>query len=146
MYVGLFWVSRRVDHHAPLALEDTGAALIFCWLIFGASRGFGGLPGRLLGSRPIVYLGKTSYGIYIYHFLVPVAFAEAARRLNMHYEDRGFVNFIVTAVVTFCVAALSWHLFERPINGLKRHFRYESAADVLPEEPVVPRSTQAISP
>jgi peptidoglycan/LPS O-acetylase OafA/YrhL len=145
IYVSLFWVSHTVDHHAPLALEDTGAALIFCWLIGGASRGFAGLPGRLLGWRPIVYLGKISYGIYIYHFLVPLAFTEAAKRSSFDYENSGFVNFIVTSVVTFGVAALSWHLFERPINGLKRHFRYESATDVLREEPVVGPSTQAIS-
>jgi peptidoglycan/LPS O-acetylase OafA/YrhL len=146
IYVSLFWVQHTVDHHAPLALEDTGAALIFCWLIGGASRGFAGLPGHLLGWRPIVYLGKISYGIYIFHFLVPLAFTEAARRFSFHYENSGFVNFIVTSVVTFGVAALSWHLFERPINGLKRHFRYESATDVNPEEPMVGPSTQAISP
>ena len=132
IYVSLFWVSHTVDHHAPLALEDTGAALIFCWLIGGASRGFVGAPGRLLEWRPIVYLGKISYGIYIYHFLVPLAFTEAARRLSIHYQNSGFINFVVTSVVTFGVAALSWHFFERPINGLKRHFRYEVAADALP--------------
>ena len=59
---------------------DTGAALVFCWLIGAASRGFVGTTGRLLEWRPIVYLGKISYGIYIYHFLVPLAFTEAARR------------------------------------------------------------------
>jgi peptidoglycan/LPS O-acetylase OafA/YrhL len=145
LYVSLFWVQRSVDHHAPLALEDTGAALVFCWLIYGASRGFGGAFGRLLGWRPTVYLGKISYGIYIYHFLVPVAIAEAARRLNMHYENSGFGNFVVTSLLTFGIAALSWHFFERPINGLKRHFRYERAAAVPAEEPAVAASTQAIS-
>jgi peptidoglycan/LPS O-acetylase OafA/YrhL len=146
LYVTMFWMNHSVDHHAPLALEDTGAALVFCWLIWGASRGFVGFPGRLLEFRPIVYLGKISYGIYIYHFLVPLAFAEGARRLSIHYENSGFANFIVTAVVTFGIAALSWRFFERPINGLKRHFRYEVAAAGPPEEPVVAPSTQAIVP
>jgi peptidoglycan/LPS O-acetylase OafA/YrhL len=145
LYVSLFWVSHSVDRHAPLALEDTGAALIFCWLIYGASRGFAGPFGWLLGRRPIVYLGKASYGIYIYHFLVPVAIAEVARRLNMHYENSGFVNFVATSIITFGIAALSWQFFERPINGLKRHFRYEKAAALPPGEPVVATPTQAIS-
>jgi peptidoglycan/LPS O-acetylase OafA/YrhL len=141
LYASMFWLTHTFDDHVPLALEDTGAALVFCWLIYGASRGFAGLPGRFLEWRPIVYLGKISYGIYIFHFLVPVAFAEAARRLSMHYENSGFLNFVITALVTFGISALSWHAFERPINGLKRHFRYEVAADAVPEEPVLARST-----
>lgn len=51
IYVSLFWVSRSVDHHAPLALESTGAALVFCWLIGSASRGFVRLPGLPISSR-----------------------------------------------------------------------------------------------
>jgi peptidoglycan/LPS O-acetylase OafA/YrhL len=145
IYVSLFWVNRSVDHHVPLSLEDTGAALVFCWLIGSASRGFAGPFGRLLEWRPIVYLGKISYGIYIFHLLVPLAFARAAPHLGVTYENSGFVNFITTSLVTFGVAALSWQVFEGPINGLKRHFRYESATDVVPQDPVVTSSTQAIS-
>jgi peptidoglycan/LPS O-acetylase OafA/YrhL len=147
VYAGLFWIDHSVDSHAPLALEDTGAALVFCWLIGGASLGFTGLPGRLLGWRPLVYLGKISYGIYIFHLLVPLAFSETAKRLSFHYENSGFANFVVTSLVTFGVAALSWQFFERPINGLKRHFRYEiRTPDVAVEEPAVTPSTQALSP
>jgi peptidoglycan/LPS O-acetylase OafA/YrhL len=138
IYAVLFWLSHSYDQHAPLALEDTGAALVFCWLIGTASLGFTGVFGRLLEWRPIVYLGKISYGIYIYHFLVPVAIAAAATHYGRGYTDAGFPNFVVTSLITFAIAALSWTFFERPINGLKRHFRYESvAADVAPEEPVM---------
>jgi peptidoglycan/LPS O-acetylase OafA/YrhL len=146
-YVTLFYVSRAsLDRHAALALEDTGAALVFCWLIGSASQGFGGLFGRLLEWRPIVYLGKISYGIYIFHYLVPVAFGIAAHHIGRTYEDSGFVNFIVTALVTFGVASLSWHFFERPVNGLKRYFRYEVPRDVAPEERSIAPATQAIAP
>ena len=146
LYVSLFWVGRSIDQHAPLALEDTGAALVFCWLIGSASRGFAGPFGRLLEWRPVVYLGKISYGIYIFHYLVPLGFDAAATHFGVEYENSGFFNFIATSLVTFGVAALSWHTLERPINGLKRHFRYESAADVPPQEPVLTPSTQVISP
>jgi peptidoglycan/LPS O-acetylase OafA/YrhL len=139
VYALLFWLNHGIDHHAPLALEDTGAALVFCWLINSASRGFGGAVGALLEWRPIVYLGKISYGIYIFHFLVPLAFAPIARHLNVAYEDAGFLNFVATSLATFAIAALSWELFERPINGLKRYFPYESASVGSP-------AAQAVSP
>ncbi len=91
-----------------------------------------------------MYLGKISYGIYIYHYLVPLAFAAAATRLSVGYEDSGFGNFIATSLVTIGIAALSWHLYERPINGLKRYFRYERAVEVFPEEPVMAPSTRPV--
>jgi peptidoglycan/LPS O-acetylase OafA/YrhL len=146
IYAALYWVQHNVDLHAPLALEDTGAALVFCWLIGLASRGFHGPFGRMLEWRPIVYLGKISYGIYIYHFLVPLLFAHAAAHLSIDYHNSGFLNFVATSLVTFVIAALSWHFFERPINGLKRHFPYERAADGPAEEPVLAPATQTISP
>jgi peptidoglycan/LPS O-acetylase OafA/YrhL len=146
-YAVLFYVSRSsLDRHAALALEDTGAALVFCWLIGSASRGFDGQFGRLLEWRPIVYLGKISYGIYIFHYLVPLAFAAAATHVGLMYENSGFGNFIATSLVTFGVASLSWHFFEHPINGLKRHFRYESAEKVPLEESALTSSTQPVSP
>jgi len=112
--------------------------LFFCWLIGSASRGFQGRFGRLLEWRPIAYLGKISYGIYIFHNLVPVAFAAIATSLGIHYEDAGVINFVASSLVTFAVAALSWHLFERPINGLKRYFQYEKTGGTHPVASVIP--------
>ena len=76
---------------------------------------------------------------------MPLAFAAAATRFGFGYEDSGFVNFVAASLVTFGVSALSWHLFERLINGLERHFRYERASDVLPEEPVLTPLAPAIT-
>ena len=137
VYALLFWLKHSYDQHAPIAIENTGAALVFCWLIGTASVGFTGAFGRLLEWGPIVYLGKISYGIYIYHFLVPLALAAVATHFGFGYKDSGFLNFVAASLVTFGVAALSWHLFERPINGLKRHFRYERQSDGASEEPVI---------
>ena len=111
--------------HASAALSQSAAALIFCWLIYSASQGFGGLWGRLLEWSPLTYLGKISYGIYIFHMLVPVALLKIAERLGVEYGRVGFVHFLGSSLITFGVAALSWHAFEAPINRLKRHFPYE---------------------
>ena len=55
--------------------------------------------------RPIAYLGKISYGIYIFHNLVPVAFATAAVHLGISYQDAGPANFFATFAVTIAIAA-----------------------------------------
>jgi peptidoglycan/LPS O-acetylase OafA/YrhL len=138
-YAALFILPRHGHgHHAAAVFDDTAAGLIFCWLVGSASRGFRGSFGRLLQWRPIAYLGKISYGIYIFHYLVPIAFAAIATRLGIAYQDAGIVNFVASSLVTFAIAALSWHLFEARINGLKRHFPYESGQEAHPVAAVIP--------
>ena len=144
IYVTVLALSHYgVDDRAMLALDKTGAALVFCWLIGVASLGLRGTAGRILDYGPIVYLGKISYGIYIFHLLIPlIAFSWIAKHLGVSYSNTGFVNFVATSLATFAVAALSWHFFEAPINRLKRHFPYsrEPVVVVHPREPIADRA------
>jgi hypothetical protein len=39
-------------------------------------------------------------------------------------------SFAVNTVLTIALPALSWHLFEAPLNGLKRHLRLRAANQV----------------
>jgi peptidoglycan/LPS O-acetylase OafA/YrhL len=132
--------------HVAVAFSDTAAALMFCWLIGSASRGFRGPAGSLLEWRPIAYLGKISYGIYIFHMLVPVAFGYAAVRLGVGYTNAGFLNFLATSAVTCAIAALSWHFYEGPINRLKRHFRYDSELGAHPVTAAAPPAAAQTAP
>jgi peptidoglycan/LPS O-acetylase OafA/YrhL len=118
--------------HISYALGSTAMALIFCWLIGIASYGFGGPFGRLLELSPIVYLGKISYGIYIFHNFVPAALSELAKHVDLTYHERGLANFAISSAVTCGIAAVSWHLFEAPINNLKRLFPYLPGREIKP--------------
>jgi peptidoglycan/LPS O-acetylase OafA/YrhL len=108
--------------NAKILFRDLLYALVFCSLIFGASIGFGGRSGRFLQWRPLRYLGKISYGLYVYHplilglstFLVGLAGASLARF--------DLARRIFAALLTLVVASLSWRLMERPLNDLKRYF------------------------
>ena len=104
--------------------EDTAFALVSVWLVAGASRGFGGLGGRLLSLSPLVYLGTISYGIYLYHFFAIWGF-QAAFGWNRGQDPNQAVYFLVLTAATIVVATGSWFALERPINGLKRHFPYD---------------------
>lgn len=68
---------------------------------------------RLPTWRPITYLGKISYGLYVFH--IP-AIALIGSRLGM------FVSPLVSLAVTVAAAALSYATFERPLLQLKRQF------------------------
>jgi hypothetical protein len=58
-------------------------------LVGKTAEGFGGLAGRLLSLRPLQYVGKISYGIYLYHLFVRAAFLEASRCLPLAPARQG---------------------------------------------------------
>ena len=50
---------------------DFALGLTFAWLVFKASRGFKGHIGNILEFKPLVHLGKISYGVYLIHNFIP---------------------------------------------------------------------------
>jgi peptidoglycan/LPS O-acetylase OafA/YrhL len=100
-------------------------ALLFVWVINRASSGFGGIGAKILERKPLVYIGKISYGIYVYHpfiyFFVPTLFSEMD--IDFFRLPRG-IQFGLLVGITVGIAAISWHFFENPLTSLKNHFTY----------------------
>ncbi len=107
------------------SFNDFALSMIFVWLISVTAAGVKGLFGRVLEFAPFQYLGKISYGIYVYHYFVPFLIAPVFSALGLQYDTPGPTNFLFSSLVAIGVASLSWHVFEFPINSLKRHFDYE---------------------
>jgi peptidoglycan/LPS O-acetylase OafA/YrhL len=127
--LGLVVVARVTGRlYTPsIILEDTAYVFLFGWLVSRAARGFGGWGKRILELRPLVYLGTISYGVYVYHNVVPVVARVAEERLGVPTglpAKEGPAFCLYVAAVTVALAACSWHLFEAPLNRLKKHFPY----------------------
>lgn len=120
---GLAWHYPTGSILDSVGLIHVGMLLLFMPLIYGAAQGFAGIPGVLLTQRPLLYLGKISYGIYIYHlpvrWLILLYGSSWLSRLTSVVPHAA-----VFLIATVIVSALSWHLFECPINRLKRWFPY----------------------
>ncbi len=115
----------QVHHHDSrpgMAFTSTMAAGFFAWVIAGASTGFRGPIGPLLQFRPIVFMGKISYGIYLFHMFIPHLLARA----HVPLPSGLWARFFVFAGVTVLLAIASWYLIEAPINSLKRYLRYDA--------------------
>lgn len=84
----------------------------------------------LLSTRPLLVLGKLSYGLYILHSLVDPWLKHVLhdRWILGLTGDRPLLALALFLIAAFALslaaAGLSWHLFEKPILSLKRYFRY----------------------
>ncbi len=80
----------------------------------------------LLGSRPMAFIGRMSYGLYLWHS--PVGWVTDPRNFEWVPIVSRPVQLIVRFALTFVVAGLSYFLLERPILRLKH--RFTSRADL----------------
>lgn len=70
-----------------------------------------------LDGRVLVYLGTISYGIYVWH--MPALWLVRSAELS------GMTGLAVVLALTIGLSAMSWSLFEAPINQLKSRFEFE---------------------
>jgi len=86
-------------------------SIVSAFIILKTSENIKGILGFILNLKALQYLGKISYGIYIYHNFI---------RVFLDTEKYFFLSFIIVILVS----SLSWYLFEKPINNLKKRFEY----------------------
>lgn len=71
----------------------------------------------MMTSPIFVWIGKVSYGVYVYHLLLTVYFYGLLKRL--HIEEGGWGAFWFNSTVTIAVASISFIALERPFLRLK---------------------------
>jgi len=75
---------------------------------------------RWLDWRPLAALGTVSYGVYLYHNLLPHwMLTGAARRLGLDWTPPELLEAAVVFVIALALAGVSWVLIERPLLRLK---------------------------
>ncbi|PYV12594.1 MAG: hypothetical protein DMG23_00610 [Acidobacteria bacterium] len=116
-----------IDLIPPLAgnmlgypLMSLGAVAIFL-SVLGASQD--GAP--VMKSPVLVYLGKISYGLYVFHMLV----VELIGRLLLKHIGYFGLKYLVARWIcafaaTLVLAVISFHCLEKPFLRLKRRFTY----------------------
>lgn len=101
--------------------------------------------GRLrmvLSSAPLRFLGKISYGFYIFHiFIEPLI--DVLGEHAVHATSGGayqLARFLIGFPVTVLLATLSFYLFEQPILAYKKRFPMHSPLPP-PERTIAPQQT-----
>lgn len=107
-----------IDKHDPFIPGIT--LLLPCLLtaLLIRSMQYGTLPTRILSASPIVFVGKISYSLYLYHWIF-IAFA--------HYitgdKQLGLPAVSAVAALTAGFSLLSYYLIEQPLRKRKMTFK-----------------------
>lgn len=94
------------------AFTGTAIAAISAWLI--AWLGRSQCRGGLLCNPLTLYIGKISYGIYLYHLLVGSYLL--ATPLG---KQSPWLYTVASTATTVAIASISWYLIERPLLSIK---------------------------
>lgn len=97
----------------------TGEGIFLFWFVNKASEGFSGVVGRFLEWGPVLFIGKISYGLYVYHNFVPSLTKQLFMRVGFPLPTSNVGIFGLYTCISLVVATLSWHLIEKPILTLK---------------------------
>ena len=92
------------------------------------------ISSKILGNPALVFLGRISYGIYLFHNFIPVlmnAFLHKLEKDNSgfanltykkHLFDQGVLFYGICFCLLFFITIFSFYFFEQPVNKLKRYF------------------------
>jgi len=104
------WLPQDVDWPGAWALLPTVPTAVLLWVGWqGAPHG----PVRLLGTRPMVWVGALSYSIYLWHWPVVVLGGWTAGAFGHTLPPWGPVLLALASVLP---AWLSWKYLEWPIH------------------------------
>jgi peptidoglycan/LPS O-acetylase OafA/YrhL len=79
---------------------------------------------RFSNKNPLTYLGKISYGLYVYHVFVIVGLNKVFGYLNLEIDN--WLNLslylLISMGISILISSLSYHYFEQPFLNLREKF------------------------
>jgi peptidoglycan/LPS O-acetylase OafA/YrhL len=101
------WASPFM-HLGGFTLLAAAAAIVIVWVVLAPSS----YLRKCLEYRPLVWVGRISYGLYLWHY--PIFKASSLLRLAWP------LHLLVAVTATVAITCLSYYLVERPALKLKR--------------------------
>lgn len=108
----------------------TPAAIASAALVGWGATGAPGALTRVLSLRPLTYVGRISYGLYLWHY-PPMVFKARAVGMTAKMEVA-----LVGVVAAFAIAALSWRYLEQPIMAWSRQRQDVRATPAIYPDPL----------
>lgn len=92
------------------------------------------ISSRILGNPALVFLGKISYGIYLFHNFIPLLLNSLLRLLskqNMIFlpltyspklNEQSSIFYLISFLILILISSASFFLFESKIQKFKKYF------------------------
>ena len=109
-----------IFYFIPQYFISLSILLFSAFSLIGCYYGFSGVFGQVLGISKLRYLGKISYGLYLFHKPIPYFIKLICSTLNL--EINNSILFIVSILVTVFIAHLSYKYLEKRFLALKEKF------------------------
>jgi peptidoglycan/LPS O-acetylase OafA/YrhL len=100
---------------------NLGAVVLVVYLLVSPWAGL----RRLFEFAPLVWIGRVSYGVYLWHFAAPWLLSRSGMAIGRGYWP-------AAVALTFAAAAASFYGLERPILKLKRRFERVPSRTLTP--------------
>lgn len=102
----------------------------FSLLIFYLTRNSIKIRPKLFENRVLIFTGKVSYGLYVFHLFIPEILSYFGLKPVGHVDGFAYIFYVIACFgLTFLLAILSYNYFESPINSLKNLFSYNVVAE-----------------
>jgi peptidoglycan/LPS O-acetylase OafA/YrhL len=108
VYLRVTWDSPSV-YEWILPVIALSSSILVLTVFFG-----NGMVKNFLSHPGLVWNGKISYGLYLYHYPI--------YKLLMHQDASDASVFVFGTIAVYAVSIASFYLVERPIASLKRYF------------------------
>jgi len=124
LIVAAGYCAPREDNAAAfwIMLAYPMGALGCCGVVF-AALGMGTRPDSWIVNPVLKYLGRISYGLYVFHATMIVLTLRLLRGLQRHPVPYSLIVAVVALTLTIGVAAASYQWFEKPFLKLKTRFQ-----------------------
>jgi peptidoglycan/LPS O-acetylase OafA/YrhL len=120
---GLFVLASSAFEMSPIT-RGMSVTVLAVMLIVSLENAHAATTKRYLSASPMTYLGRISYGIYLWHWPVIV--------LLTHDRNVSPVRlFAITRLVACALAASSFHLLEHPLRTSRLLDRYRTPVVVI---------------
>ncbi len=125
--------ARMPAYEGGMLVVAIATAIIIAHIVLCASR-----LTRILAHPALVWTGRRSYGLYLYHFSIFVYFTDVRLGVGGHA-----LELVVRLLLTFALAAASYRLVERPVLDLTRRLTTPPRGVAPSEEPALVRDETA---
>jgi peptidoglycan/LPS O-acetylase OafA/YrhL len=129
-------VPMLINRHLVILPSRTLISIVALWLITYVVYRHNSDKLRmkwLFNNSRVILLGKISYGVYLFHLMIPkLTDAIAYRLFSIHTEDVRspkwllLMILVINFIFLFIVSWLSWTFIEQPFLRLKKYFGYRT--------------------